>query len=1299
MRISYPPELPISARRDDLAEAIRDNQVVIVAGETGSGKTTQLPKICLEIGRGTAGKIGHTQPRRLAARTIASRIAEELGSAVGDTVGWKVRFTDEVSERTRIKLMTDGILLAELGQDKMLRQYDTLIIDEAHERSLNIDFILGYIKQLLPKRPDLKLIITSATIDPERFAEHFGTPEKPAPIIEVSGRTYPVEVRYRPITDPDEPEKAELDQPEAIVAACRELAAEGPGDILVFLPGERDIRDAVETLAAAVTDDGQRGVLRNTELLPLFARLSSAEQQRVWGPYARGVQRRIVLATNVAETSLTVPGIKYVVDTGTARISRYSHRTKVQRLPIERISQASANQRAGRCGRTSDGICVRLYAEDDFDARPEFTDPEILRTNLASVILRMISLNLGEVADFPFVDPPDRRAVTDGVNLLHELGAVTSASGSDNARDAAVGASGRKITETGRALDRVPLDPRFARMLLESGRNGCASDVLVIVSGLSIQDPRERPAENEQAADASHARFADARSDFISLLNLWRYLAQRRSELTGNQFRRMCRAEYLHFLRIREWQDLHGQLRRVLRELDITVAPPSSGAKESEPEGSAEPDRAVDTKAIHQSLLAGLLSHVGLQVEPPPSRQDERPNRNRRRAAARERNSYLGARGTKFAIFPGSALFRRPPRWVMAAELVETSRLWARTVARIEPEWIEPLATHLVRSTFSEPHWSARRGAVMARERVTLYGVPIVVDRLTAYTSIDPALCRELFIRHALVQGEWQTQHAFYHHNKELLNQVDEWEQRARRRDIGVDDDTLFAFYDGRIPERITSVRHFDRWWRTASHDNPHMLDLSLEDLASGAVSEQDYPSFWSTSTPGSSQPARLAVNYQFEPGAPNDGVSVDIPLAMLSQVDDAAFSWQVPGNRAELVTTLLRSLRKDVRRNFVPVPETARAAMARMDPTRGSLMDELTRALREISGVSVPWSAWRWDYVPDHLRVTFRITDGDGRTVATGKDITELRTRLTQRTNAALSTETGRDITRTGLTSWTIGALPQVVRRDRDGYQIVSYPALVDNGDSVDVRVFGSRDQQRAAMLRGTRRLALLAVASPVRQVRRTLTNAQSLVLSRGPHGSLDALLADCQDAAADALLARAGAPAWDEARFAALTDALQKGLTGALGEVVRAVADVLEAAIDAQVRLSAISAPGVESSLTDVRGQLRELVYPGFVADAGAARLPDLTRYLRAIARRLDSLPREPARDRDWMARVHEVQAAYAETLAGLATSEPVPTELAEVRWMIEELRVSFYAQPLGTRYAVSEKRIYRVLDDHTA
>jgi ATP-dependent helicase HrpA len=1329
-RISYPPELPITARRDELAEAIRDHQVVIVAGETGSGKTTQLPKICLELGRGAGGRhgrIGHTQPRRIAARTVAARIAEELGSELGDLVGWKVRFTDEVSERTRIKLMTDGILLAELARDRMLRQYDTLVIDEAHERSLNIDFILGYLERLLPRRPDLKVIITSATIDVERFAAHFGTPDKPAPIVEVSGRTYPVEMRYRPLSDPDDPHAEELDQPEAIVAACRELAAEGPGDVLVFLPTERDIREATEALAGAVTADGERGVLRGTELLPLYARLSTTEQQRVWAPKGRGVARRIVLATNVAETSLTVPGIRYVVDTGTARISRYSHRTKVQRLPIEKISRASANQRAGRCGRTSDGICIRLYTEDDFDARPEFTEPEILRTNLASVVLRMISLGLGEVSDFPFVDPPDRRAVADGINLLHELGALREAP--------------RTITEIGRSLDRLPIDPRFARMLLEADRNGCAAEVLVIVSALSIQDPRERPAEAQQAADAAHARFADPRSDFLGYLTLWRYLARRRAELSGNQFRRMCRAEYLHYLRIREWQDLHGQLRRLLRELDISVEPLSlepdteSGTEpgtdpENGPDGGAdagaERQPATDWRAIHLSLLAGLLSHIGLQVEPSPSARDDQRGGNRRRAQRRERNSYLGARGASFAIFPGSALFRRPPRWVMAAELVETSRLWARDVGRIEPEWIEPLATHLVRSTFSEPHWSAKRGAVMARERVTLYGVPIVVDRLTAYTSVDPALCRELFIRHALVQGEWRTHHEFFHRNRELLERVGEWEQRSRRRDIVVDDQTVFDFYDRRIPGHVVSARHFDRWWKAARREDPTLLDLSVEELTNSAagVSEHHYPSFWSTTTPGAEQPARLALDYRFEPGAPADGVTVDIPVTLLHQVDEDAFSWHVPGHREELVTALIRSLRKDLRRNFVPVPDTVRSALARMDPSRGSLPDELSRVLRELSGTTVPRDAWRWDQVPDHLRITYRVVNEDGagpggpgrsggagggdggpRVLATGKDLGELRARLRARTASAVSATLGEQLERSGLTSWPTDAdgrpidLPEVVRRERDGYQVVGYPALVDEGASVAVRVLGSPEEQRVAMWRGTRRLALLAVSSPIRQVRRTLSNAQNLALSRAPHGSVDALLVDCQDAAADAVLAAAGGPAWTAAGFAALVDALRRGLTAALVDTVTSVVEVLASAIEAQSRLAEVHAPGVEPSLADVRAQLGELIYPGFVAATGTGRLADLARYLRAAARRLETLLRNPGRDREWMARVHDVRAAYDELLAAVPPGRPVPPAAAEIRWMIEELRVSFFAQQLGTRYPVSEKRIDRAIDELTA
>ncbi|MBA3573876.1 MAG: ATP-dependent RNA helicase HrpA, partial [Pseudonocardiales bacterium] len=778
--IRYPEELPVSERRDDIAAAIRDSQVVIVAGETGSGKTTQLPKICLELGRGVRGQIGHTQPRRLAARTVAERISAELGTPLGGTVGWKVRFTDQVGEDTLVKVMTDGILLAEIQHDRLLRQYDTLIIDEAHERSLNVDFLLGYLKQLLPRRPELKVIITSATIDPGRFAAHFGSDSGPAPVVEVSGRTYPVEVRYRPVQDDAAPgfdgdrDQRDRDQTQAILDAVSELAAEGPGDVLVFLSGEREIRDTGEALAALSLPD--------TEILPLYARLSGAEQHRVFAAH-RG--RRIVLATNIAETSLTVPGIRYVVDPGTARISRYSHRLKVQRLPIEPISQASANQRKGRCGRTSDGICIRLYVQADFESRPEFTDPEILRTNLASVILQMTALGLddqglgdqgvGDVATFPFLEPPDRRQVADGVALLQELGAL----------DPSEPDSRKRLTPVGRILAQLPVDPRLARMVLEADRNGCLQEVLVIAAALSIQDPRERPAEAQQAADEAHRRFADPNSDFLAFLNLWNYLGERQRELSSNQFRKLCKAEYLHYLRVREWQDLHGQLRQVARGLGMSL---EMSLETSLSGTSADPAR------VHQSLLAGLLSHIGVK--------------------AGEKNDYLGARGARFAVFPGSALFRKPPHWVMAAELVETSRLWGRVTARIEPEWAEPLAPHLVKRTYSEPHWERKRGSVMAYEKVTLYGIPIVTARKVGYGRVDPELCRELFIRHALVEGDWTTQHRFFAENRALLADVEELEDRARRRDILVDDETLFDFYDRRVGAEVVSARHFDSWWK-----------------------------------------------------------------------------------------------------------------------------------------------------------------------------------------------------------------------------------------------------------------------------------------------------------------------------------------------------------------------------------------------------------------------------------------------------------------------------------------------------
>ncbi len=788
--ITYPHELPVSNRRDDIADAIREHQVVIVAGETGSGKTTQIPKICLELGRGVRGIIGHTQPRRIAARSVADRIAEELGTPLGGTVGYKVRFTDKVAEHTNIKLMTDGVLLAEMQHDRDLLAYDTLIIDEAHERSLNVDFILGYVKQLLPRRPDLKVVITSATIDPERFSQHF----EDAPIVEVSGRTYPVDVRYRPVVDPDDPAAdPDRDQVTAICDAVAELVDEGSGDILVFLSGEREIRDTAEALRRL-----HLGPTKAFEVLPLYARLSAAEQHRVFEAHAG---RRVVLATNVAETSLTVPGIHYVVDPGTARISRYSHRLKVQRLPIEPISQASANQRAGRCGRTADGICIRLFTEADFASRPEFTDPEILRTNLASVLLQMTALGLGDIAAFPFVEPPDRRQVADGVALLEELGAF----------DTDASEPQRRLTPIGRQLAQLPIDPRLARMVVAANNEGCLAEVLVIAAALSIQDPRERPSDQQQAADQQHARFTDRTSDFLSLLNLWRYLEEQQKALSSSRFRKVCRTEFLNYLRVREWQDLRAQLRQASKSLGFTTNTTPS-----------DPDR------VHRALLAGLLSHIGLYDG--------------------EKRDYLGARGARFAVFPGSALARKPPAWVMVAELVETSRLWGRTAARIDPAWVETLAGHLVRRTYSEPHWERRRGAVMAYERVTLYGIPVVARRRVTYGGIDPVVSRDLFIRHALVDGDWDTRHRFFHDNRRLLGEIEELEHRVRRRDIRVDDEALFDFYDARIPPEVVSARHFDSWWKKASRTQPDLLTMTSDLLtASGAetVAGEDFPDEW----------------------------------------------------------------------------------------------------------------------------------------------------------------------------------------------------------------------------------------------------------------------------------------------------------------------------------------------------------------------------------------------------------------------------------------------------------------------
>jgi ATP-dependent helicase HrpA len=1247
--ITFPSDLPVSQRRAEIADAIRAHQVVILAGETGSGKTTQLPKICLDIGRGVAGTIGHTQPRRLAARTVADRIAEELGTPLGQTVGFKVRFTDRSSDTTQIKIMTDGILLAEVQRDRMLRAYDTLIIDEAHERSLNVDFLLGYLKQLLPRRPDLKLIITSATIDTERFAQHFDG----APVVEVTGRTYPVEVRYRPVVDPDaEDESAEeRDQTQAIVDAVDELRREGPGDVLVFLSGEREIRDTAEALRGQVPDD--------TEILPLYARLSAADQHRV---FASHPGRRVVLATNVAETSLTVPGIRYVIDPGTARVSRYSHRLKVQRLPIEKVSQASANQRKGRCGRVAEGICIRLYTEEDFLARPEFTDPEILRTNLASVILAMTALGLGDIAAFPFVEPPDHRQVRDGVALLEELGALDT-----TAPDTA-----RRLTKVGRSLARLPVDPRLARMVLEADRNGCVDEVLVIAAALSIQDPRERPADKQQAADASHRRFADERSDFLSYWRLWTYLQGQQKALSSSAFRRMCRAEFLHYLRVREWQELHSQLRSVARSLGIK--PTSRAVADVADEDADRAPLDALLMPLHTSLLAGLLSHIGLWDT--------------------DKREYVGARGARFVPWPGSALFKKPPRWVMAGELVETSRLWGRDLGRIEPEWVEPLAAHLVKRSYSEPHWSSKQGAVLAYEKVTLYGVPLVASRRVAYGGIDPEVSRDLFIRHALVQGEWRTHHAFFATNRKLIDEVEELEHRLRRRDILVDDETLFDFYDERVPADVVSARHFDSWWKTARRSQPDLLDferamLLREDASS--VSDDDFPDHWVVGD------LALPLSYQFEPGTAADGVTVHIPLPVLNRVSTQGFDWQVPGLRLELVTALLRSLPKALRRSFVPAPDHARALVDSSGRLDGAPAEPLTaavaRGLRARTGVVVPPEAWDVERVPDHLRMTFLVEDEEGAVIAQGKDLEAVNQQLRPQVAQTVS-RAAAELERTGLRDWSFGVLPDTFTTTSAGHDLRGYPALVDEGATVGVRVLDSRRAADLATWQGTRRLLLLAVPSPLVPVVKRLDNPTKLALGHNPHGSVPALLDDCVAAALDDIMAAGGGPPRDAEGFARLRDTVRAELQDTVFEVVRAVADLLTSARNVENRVSAGTTPVLLPAMVDIRGQLSGLVFPGFVTITGRARLVDVARYLRGIERRLDALVSRPDRDRSLMNQVHEVVQDYERWRGSLPPARHDDPVVADVRWMIEELRVSLFAQTVGTPAPVSDKRIRRAM-----
>lgn len=1353
--ITYPEELPVSERREDIMNAIRDNQVVIIAGETGSGKTTQIPKMCLELGLGAKGLIGHTQPRRLAARSVAERIAEELGQKIGETVGYQVRFTSEVGEHSAIKLMTDGILLAKIQNDKLLRRYSTLIIDEAHERSLNIDFILGYLKRILPQRPDLKVIITSATIDPERFARHFSPsyvpgrgiidenlsdeereiaeailPDDAPPIIEVSGRTYPVEIRYRPLKGEeeayldDEEVDEDHDPTDGILDAIKELAKEAPGDILIFFSGEREIRDAKDAIEAMVLKSPRL----NYEVLPLYARLSLAEQHRVFSP---GSRPRIVLATNVAETSLTVPGIKYVIDTGTARISRYSARTKVQRLPIERVSQASANQRSGRCGRVSDGIAIRLYSEEDFTSRPEFTDPEILRTNLAAVILQMIAIGVvrepGDISRFPFVQPPASRAINDGVNLLRELGALT-----ERPRHPRKGrGNSATLTAIGRAMAAFPVDPRLARMIIEGGRRGCAKEMMVLAAALTIQDPRERPVDVRAEADAMHARFVDDTSDFSSFLLLWDYINEQQAALSSSQLRKMCHREYINYLRIREWQDLFAQLREMGRTANIHAS------------GGRDINASAHEIDIHKSLLSGLLSHVGVKEE------REKDSKGRTRGP----REYLGARGTKFAIFPGSGLFKKGPDWVLSAELVETSRLWARTNAAIDPQWIEEIGKHLISVQYSEPHWSLSSGAAVAYAKGTLFGLTIYADRPVQYARVDAAAAREIFIQSALVEGQWHTQHKFYLRNQRALAEVEELEARLRRRDLRVDDSVLFAFYDARIPAHVTDVRAFDKWWKQARLEDDNFLDFNPEKLINEEASDYDdsqFPRQWVQRT--DSGELTLDLRYEYAPtagiggartdAAKRDGVAVQVPILFLNQLSPEPFRWQIPGLRHELVTALIKSLPKAIRRNFVPAPDVARAACAALEedysPATDELLPSLALVLRRLRGVVVEPEAFNWDAVPEHLKMSFQVRNARNKILGEGKDLRALQQQLHKEIHSALADSLGasdeamakmvalaqsgtgnsgdsarpgakkgaknpgaqanagasggvREVS--GLTEFPAdmfpdGAIPRKVQRVIATQAVNGYPALVDEGSSVGLRIFPTEAEQLHAQRRGIIRLLQLQVPSPVRYVSEHLSHKEKIVFTQNPHGSIDELIRDCTVAALDHLVPHT--PIFTQTEYSELYEHVRAELIETVFDVTKLVAEILSEATALKKAIKKATSLTTMHAVSDVKGQMENLVYPGFVAQTGYDQLVHIPRYLKAAQVRLTKLGPNLHRDNQLMLTVQDLEDSYDNAVKSLPAGTIVPDALRRVNWMIEELRVSFFAQELGTAYTVSEKRI---------
>ena len=1228
LRVAIPDDLPIAAHADQLVAALRDHRVVVVAGETGSGKSTQLPKLCLAAGRGVNGMIGHTQPRRVAARSIAARVASELGVELGAEVGFSVRFDDRVADTTRIRLMTDGILLAELQRDPELRHYDTIIVDEAHERSLNVDFLLGYLRRLLERRDDLHLVITSATIDTERFASHFASADgTPAPVHTVEGRGYPVEIRHRPPED-------DTDQVSAIIDAINELdprSRDGvDGDVLVFLSGEREIHDT----ARAIRDLA----LPRVEVLPLYARLSAAEQQRVFAPHPG---RRIVLATNVAETSITVPGVRAVVDTGTARISRYSRRAKVQRLPIEPVSQASAAQRAGRCGRVAPGVCIRLYSEEDFAARPAFTEPEILRTSLASVILQMASLGLGRVDDFPFVEAPDPAQVADGRRLLLELGALKPDDGSGHDR----------LTRLGRRLARLPVDPRVGRMIIESDRHGCVREVLVIAAALSIQDVRERPREHRERADTLHRRFEVPGSDLLSIVALWDHLRERQSELSGNAFRRMCIDEHLNYVRVREWRDLYSQLRRVAGEVGIRP-----GAD------TGHPDR------VHQAVLSGLLSQIGMRD--------------------RDRRDYLGARGTRFTVAPGSVLTRAGAPWVMAAELVETDRLRARRVAEIMPEWVERAAGPFARRSYGEPEWDSRSGRAVITERVSVHGLPVVAGRRVSLDRVDAAEARRLLIVHGLVRGEWSATLSFLDRNARLVERVRAVEDRLRRRDL-VDEHLLVAHYDRVLPTDVVSVRHLERWWRSVVDDDPALLDLDRDPTVAELLARADsgLPGAWSDNGHD------YVLTYRHDPGSVFDGVTVHVPLTAVNRFSGAGLDWQVPGHRAELAEELTRSLPKDARRRLIPLGATVGLALERLPetPDGRSFSTALAEALSAVSGTSITADDLDPSRLPTHLRVHVVVSDDSGEVHAFGDDVSAVLDLARPGARAAIASQAPIE-ERTGIVDWDFGEVPEVVEWGADGETVHAHPTLLDRGSSVSLRLVTDRALAERLLREGVRRLILLTAAPSRAGVRDVLTGASALdlpLVGLGPAALLD----DCLGAVVDRLIDDVGLPR-DRVAFERLQTASRSDGGPLLLDVVHTALAVVADAASVLRRLERLRAPTAAPSVADIEAHLDRLLGPGFVSRAGTRRLPDLRRYVAGVAHRVDHLGGRLDRDRRAMDEIAPAESRVRSALAAHRAGAE-PPEVREAVWMLEELRLATFAQPVGARGGPTLRRLVELLD----